>query len=201
MHHLVTADDRQPATPRSHVIADLVTRAQRGDHSAFEQLCSVTVDRLYGTATLILHDTEAAKDAVQETLIEAWRNLPTLREPDAYQGWLRRILVRKCYRQIRHRRRRSMEVQVLEIDAPTESPELGLDAIDQIERAFRRLTHDQRAVLVLHHRVGLQLTEAADVLGVPVGTVKSRLNRATAALRAALDAENRQTALMKGHTA
>lgn len=181
--------------------ADLVTRAQKGDHSAFEQLCGITVDRLYGTATLILRDPEAAKDAVQETLIEAWRNLTTLREPDAYQGWLHRILVRRCYRQIRQRNRRSMEVHVLEIDAPTESHERGVDAIDQIERAFRRLTHDQRTVLVLHHRVGLQLNEAAAVLGVPVGTVKSRLNRATAALRAALDAENRQTALMKGQTA
>ncbi len=85
---------------------DQVARAQKGDHLAFEQLCSVTVDRLYGTATLILRDTDAAKDAVQETLIEAWRSLPTLRDPAAYQGWLNRILVRRCYSAIRQRRRR-----------------------------------------------------------------------------------------------
>ena len=172
-----------------------------GDHAAFEQLCSVTVDRLYGTATLILRDRDAAKDAVQETLIEAWRNLPTLRDSGAYQGWLNRILIRRCYGAIRQRRRRSIEVQVLEIDAPTHSHERDIAAVDHIDRAFRRLTYDQRAVLVLHHHLGLELGEAAGVLGIPVGTVKSRLNRATSALRAALEAENRSGALMKGQTA
>ena len=180
---------------------DYVARAQKGDHAAFEQLCRLTVDRLYGTATLILRDTDAAKDAVQETLIEAWRNLPTLREPQAYQGWLRRILVRRCYSAIRQRRKRSIEVQVLEIDAPIHSPDSRVAAVDHIDRALRRLTHDQRAVLVLHHHLGLELGEAAQVLGVPVGTVKSRLNRATSAMRAALEAENRAASVMKGQTA
>lgn len=180
---------------------DQVMRARQGDHRAFEAVAGTVVRRLYGTATLILRDQEAAKDAVQETLIEAWRNLPTLRDPDAFDGWLNRILVRACYRAIRARRRRQIEVQALDMDAAMGSQEYRVDALDQIERAFRRLTPDQRAVLVLHHRLGLELAESARTLGIPIGTVKSRLNRATAALRAALEADDREVALMKGQTA
>lgn len=178
-----------------------VILAQDGNHAAFEALASAAVRRLYGTATLIVRDPDAANDAVQETLIDAWRNLPTLRDPDAFEGWLQKILVRSCYRAIRQRRRRQMEVRVLEIDAATGSHEQRVDARDQIERAFRRLTPDQRAVLVVHHRLGLPLVESAATLGIPVGTVKSRLNRATAALRAALDAENRDLPIVEGQTA
>jgi RNA polymerase sigma-70 factor (ECF subfamily) len=71
---------------------------------------------------------------------------------------------------------------------------------DQIERGFRRLSPEQRAVLVLHHFVGLSDHDAADALGIPVGTMKSRLNRATAALRAALEADERQVPLARRST-
>ena len=180
--------------------AELVARAGRGDHDAFELIAQSAVGRLYGTATLILRDREAAADAVQETLIAAWQNLPLLRDPDAFDAWLRRILVRNCYRSMR-RRRRVLHVQVSEMDVPVSSHEDRIDTIDRIDRAFVRLEPDHRALLVLHHRLGLGLQEAADTLGIPVGTAKSRLHRATSAFRAALDAEDREVVLTRGHTA
>ncbi|MDQ3938730.1 MAG: sigma-70 family RNA polymerase sigma factor [Chloroflexota bacterium] len=180
---------------------ELVTRAQKGDRDAFERIAASVVHRLYAMATLIIRDPDAASDAVQESLIEVWKYLPTLRDPDAFDGWVNRILVRSCYRAIRSRRRRRVEVTMIELDASTGSDEHRIDDLDQIDRAFRRLTAEHRAVLVLHHRLGLQLDEAAATLGVPVGTVKSRLNRASASFRAALEAEDREVTLMKGHTA
>jgi RNA polymerase sigma-70 factor (ECF subfamily) len=152
------------------------------------------VRRLYGTATLIVRDSEAANDAVQETLIEVWRNLPGLRDRQAFDGWVRKILVRRCYRQIKERQRRRMEVEVGEIDMPTASHDARVADVDRIERAFRKLSPEHRAVLVLHHREGLPLDETADALGIPLGTAKSRLNRAAGALRAAIDAEDRVVA-------
>jgi RNA polymerase sigma-70 factor, ECF subfamily len=181
------------------VTPGLVTRAQQGDREAFEEIAQSVVRRLYGTANLIVRDPDAASDAVQETLISVWQNLPSLRDPAAIDGWINRILVRSCYRAIRGRRRTRMEVAVIELDAPVRSDEHRVDALDEIERAFRRLTAEHRAVLVLHHRLGLQLDEVAETLGVPLGTVKSRLNRAASALRAALEADDRAGVFMKGH--
>jgi RNA polymerase sigma factor (sigma-70 family) len=182
------------------VTPDLVMKAQEGDHQAFEQIAKSVVARLYGTATLILRDSDAASDAVQEALISAWKSLPMLRDPSAFDGWLNRILVRSCYRAIRGRRR-AVGLQVIEMDSPVGSDEERVDTLDQIERAFGRLTPEHRAVLVLHHRLGLGLDEAAQTLGIPLGTAKSRLSRATTAFRAALEAENRDVAIVRGHTA
>jgi RNA polymerase sigma-70 factor, ECF subfamily len=178
-----------------------VIRAQAGDHAAFEQIATLMVRRLYATATLIVRDPDAASDAVQETLIEVWRDLGALREPDSFEGWVRRILVRRCYRAAESGRRRRVEVRVLEADEPTVSHEARIGESDALERAFRRLSPEHRAVLVLHHRNGLELAETADALGIPLGTVKSRLNRATVALRAALDAENRGATVLGSQTA
>jgi RNA polymerase sigma-70 factor (ECF subfamily) len=180
---------------------DAVVRAQRGDHEAFEQLAAAMAGRLIGTATLILRDPDAARDAAQETLIEVWRNLPSLRDPDAFEGWVHRILVRACHHAVRSSRRRAVEVRQLDIDVPHASSEHTIDDRDRIERAFRRLSTEQRTALVLHHHLGLPLAESASILQIPLGTMKSRLNRATAALRAALDADEREGAALMGWTA
>jgi RNA polymerase sigma-70 factor (ECF subfamily) len=180
---------------------ELVLRAQAGDHQAFERLAAANARRLHGVATLIVRDPDAARDAVQETLIEVWRSLPTLREPDAFEGWLQRILVRACHRAVQSRRRRLVEIPGLEIDAPVDSHERDVDDRDQIERAFRRLTLEQRTVLVLSHHLGLSLAESAAVLGIPLGTMKSRLNRATHALRAAVEADQRPPLIAERGTA
>lgn len=179
---------------------ELVELAQKGDHEAFEHLCGRMAGRLYATAVLVLRDGEAARDAVQETLIEVWRRLPMLREPDAFGGWVQRILVRRCYAAV-GRRRRLAEISVVDLDASTASPEADLVLVDQVERAFRRLTPAQRAILTLHHRLGYGDTDTAEILGIPVGTVKSRLNRAKSALRASIDADERSVTSTKGQLA
>lgn len=176
----------------------LVERARDGDHEAFAALAAASVDRIYGVASLILRDEHQADDAVQEALVAAWRGIRALREPDAWTPWLHRLVVRSCYRlAARQRRQRVFELHLIE-DRPSGARDVGASVADrdQLERAFRRLAVEHRAVLVLHHYQGLSLTDAGLVLGIPEGTVKSRLHRATSAMRAALDAEERATIVM-----
>ena len=184
------------------VTRNLVEAAQRGDHSAFEALTSVRVDRLFTIARLILRDVHLAEDAVQETLIRTWQQLPRLRDVDKFDAWLHRLLVNSCADQGRKRRRISNQVDLAGIE-PKESDQSGNTADrDQLERGFRRLKPEQRAAVVLHYYMGYSAEEIAEMLGTPVGTAKSRIHYATEALRAALDADNRgQVALIEGRTA
>lgn len=171
---------------------DLVERAQRGDREAFGRLAEQSVAHMFDVAQLMLHDADLAKDAVQEALILTWRDLRALRDPDRFTAWSHRILVRSVYRAATQERRQSA---VRGLDASgervLEDSSRALEDRDLIDRGFRRLKPELRAVLVVHHYLGLTYDEAAEVLGVPAGTVKSRLNRATAAMRAELDAEAR----------
>ncbi len=170
----------------------LVDLARRGDEEAFADLARAVGDRLMGIAFRILRDADRAEDAVQQTLMTAWRELPTLRDDDRFDAWLRRILVHACYAEARRRRSWSSNIRVLPTDGPA-GRDVTADIVerDLLERAFRRISPEQRAIFVLHHYAGLTLPEVADELGVPLGTVKSRLYYATQALRAALDADAR----------
>jgi len=180
----------------------LVEAAQRGDHSAFEALMIARVDRLFGVARLILHDAHVSEDAVQETLIKAWRELPRLRDSERFDAWLHRLLVNACADQGRSRRRISNEVDLALIH-PTGGDASGRAADrDQLERGFRRLGPDQRAAVVLRYYAGFSADEIAGILGIPVGTAKSRIHYATEAMRAALEADSRASvALTDGRTA
>jgi RNA polymerase sigma-70 factor (ECF subfamily) len=170
----------------------LVDLARRGDEEAFADLARAVGDRLMAIAYRILRDADRAEDAVQQTLVTAWRELPTLRDDDRFDAWLRRILVNACYAEARRRRRWTNNIRVLPADGPTAPDDLAtvLDR-DRLDRGFRRLPPQQAAIFVLHHYVGLTLPEIAEELGVPLGTVKSRLHYATQALRSALDADAR----------
>ena len=165
----------------------LVEAAQRGDHAAFDLLARASVARLDAAARLILRDDEAAKDAVQETYIRAWRDLRALRDPDRFDGWLHRLLVNSCHDEAR-RRRRSVHLELTDAVHPIAPDDFasGHDR-DELERGFRELTPDQRAVIVLHYYLDLPLPQAAPMLDVPLGTAKSRLHRAMRTLRAALE--------------
>jgi RNA polymerase sigma factor (sigma-70 family) len=171
---------------------DLVVRAQGGDHDAFAVLAGAAISRLDGAAWLILRDPEQAKDAVQNALIKAWRDLPTLRDPEAFDAWLHRLVVRACLDEARrHRRYRvTYDLPTIEVAAP-ESGEAIIADRDQLERGFVRLEPEMRAVIVLHHYFDLPLPAVAESLGIPLGTAKSRLHRAVGLLRAALDADAR----------
>lgn len=173
----------------------LVDRAKGGDREAFDALARTVGDRCMAIAYRILRDADLAEDAVQAALITAWRQLRSLRDPDAFEPWLHRILTHECYAEARRRRMRA-EIRVLPLHDQADSTDfLTVNDRDQLDRAFRRLTVEQRAVLVFHHYLGLPLSEVADRMGIPVGTVKSRLYHATAALRASLEADARTSSI------
>jgi RNA polymerase sigma-70 factor (ECF subfamily) len=174
------------------VQAALVDRAKKGDKQAFDALARMVGDRCMAIACRILRDTDLAEDAVQSALITAWRELRSLRNSDRFEPWLHRILANACYAEARHRRRWSSAIGVLPVELGESRDEtLTVDIRDQLERAFRRLTAEQRAVLVFHFYVGLPVPEVADRLGIPLGTAKSRIHHATSALRASLEADAR----------
>jgi RNA polymerase sigma-70 factor (ECF subfamily) len=180
---------------------DLVQAAQGGDHEAFEALVVGVADRLYAVARLILRDTDRAQDAVQETLVRSWRELPSLRDPDRFGAWLHRLLVNACADQGRRQRRWSAQVRVLHVEPHMDDGTRSVADRDQLERGFRRLKPELRTVVVLHHYLDLPASEIAEIMGTPEGTVRSRLHYAMEALRAALDADERATGLPDGRTA
>ena len=172
---------------------DLVERARKGDHDAFAELAGAAISRLDATAWLMLRDADRATDAVQNALVRAWRDLPTLRDPDRFDAWLHRLLVNACIDEIaapsapspRRRHHRSLE--------PTRHRRRRVgDRRPRPARAgFSRLEPEERAVIVLHHYLDLPLPEVAATLGIPLGTTKSRLYRGLKEMRAALDADAR----------
>jgi RNA polymerase sigma factor (sigma-70 family) len=164
----------------------LVERAQRGDHRAFEQLAMASASRLDVVARLITRDPERASDAVQDTLVRAWRDLPTLRDPDRFEAWLRRLLVHACMDVLRRARRWSVEVELADVHSGERDITTNVGDRDAIERAYGRLNPDLRAIIVLHYYQDLTLPDVAEALGVAEGTVKSRLHRALGEMRLAI---------------
>ena len=173
----------------------LVDRAKRGDAEAFDALARSVGDRCMAIACRILRDADLAEDAVQAALISAWDDLRTLRDPSRFEPWLHRILVRECYAEARRRTRFSAGIRILQTPIDERAGELTVNDRDQLDRAFRRLTLEQRTVLVFHHYLDLSTAEVAARLGIPVGTVKSRLHHAVAAMRASLEADARTAEL------
>ena len=182
---------------------DLVVRAQAGDRDAFARLAADAIGRLDAVARLMTRDPERAKDAVQETLVRAWRDLPALRDPDKFDAWLRRLLIRACVDEMRRWRRRGViEVELMELHHPSSADStVSIADRDALNRGFRRLDPDGRALVVLVYYMGLPLIEAADSLEIPVGTAKSRLHRARETLRAALEADARSNVVGEGRSA
>ncbi len=168
-------------------------RARGGDRDAFSELAAQSIGRLTAVARMILRDEYAAQDAVQEAFIEAWRSLPGLREPDRFDAWMRRLLVRACFKGARRSRRvNAVEIALTPGDEPAiAGGERAVDLHDQLERGLARIPPTLRAAVVLVYYLDLPLADAAQAMGVPLGTAKSRLNRATQALRAEIDADER----------
>ncbi len=163
---------------------ELIDRAKRGDHDAFAQLVDGALRRLDAAARLILRDPDLAQDAVQESLIRAWRDLPGLRDPDRFDAWLHRLLVNACLDLVRRRRRRPIEIELSPIDS-TNVPDHSIAFADRelLDTALRRLDPGHRAVVALHYLLGMPLPDVAVALGIPYGTAKSRLHYALTAMR------------------
>jgi RNA polymerase sigma-70 factor (ECF subfamily) len=181
---------------------ELVVSAQRGDQVAFMDLIRARVDRLYSIARRILHDVDRAEDALQDALVIAWRDLPDLRDPDRFDFWIQRVLANMCIEHARRERRRYAKLEVLPVENLTARDVLaGVVDRDLVDRAFRRLKPDERAILVLRHFLGYEPAEIAETLGVTGGTIRARLHHAHRAMRAAIDADARATTTVGGSSA
>lgn len=181
---------------------DLVLAARDGDGDAFGRLMAGSIDRCYALAYRILRQTELARDAVQVALVGAWEDLPALRDPDRFDAWLTRLVVNACYSEARREQRWNAKLWLVTPPNQTQ-PDAAISVADrdELERAFRRLPMDQRAVVVLHHYEGLSLEEVATTLHIPAGTARSRLHHATRQLRAAVEADARPVSISEGRSA
>jgi RNA polymerase sigma-70 factor (ECF subfamily) len=175
--------------------AELVLRAKGGDHDAFASIVASSIDGCYALAYRILRDPHRAQDATQQALLGAWRDLPSLRDVERFDAWLHRLVVHACYTEARSERRHVARVRILQIEPPS-SPDVARSVAtrDDLDHAFRQLSPEQRAVVVLHHHLGYPLTEIAATLGIPVGTARSRLHYAVRQLRTVLDPADRDLA-------
>ena len=173
---------------------ELVERALQGDEEAFASLASASIDRCYAIAYRILRDSYRAEDATQQALLGAWRDLSKLKDPARFEAWLYRLVVNACYHESRRDRSWDARIRVIRTDRTT-SPDPSIDIADQdeLERGFRELSPEQRAVVVLHHYAGYSLAEIAEILGIPLGTARSRHHYAIRQLRASLEADARLT--------
>jgi RNA polymerase sigma-70 factor (ECF subfamily) len=170
----------------------LVERAMHGDEAAFDALIGRLGDQLHSVARRILRDPFLAEDATQQALLDAWRNLPSLRDPDRFEAWLYRLLVNACHAEARRERRHRANLRLLESDVPAvHDSSARIATQQQLDHAFRRLRVEHRTVVVLIHYLGLSASEAADAMGTPVGTVRSRLHYALEHLRDAVEADAR----------
>ena len=170
----------------------LVEAARSGDEEAFASIARGVADRLFVVAHRILRDVGRAEDAVQQSLVTAWRELPALREPERFEAWIHRILVHTCYAEAKRASRWSANVVALPVDGPsTRDTTLDIVTRDALDRGFRRLPMEQRAAFVLRHHLGWSVAEIAENLGVPTETIRSRLRYAASTLRAALEADAR----------
>ncbi len=182
--------------PRAATVAsmqrDLVERAKTGDLDAFAQLVKASAPRLRGVANLILRDIDLAEDALQDALLLAWRDIRALRDPDAWDAWLRRLTVNACYKAAGKERKRSqVEVHVDPDPVIVRTPDSAADVAERewVLAELDRLDLDRRSVLVLHYYLDLSLPEVAEILDIPYGTVTSRLHRGLEQMRRSMRIE------------
>lgn len=171
---------------------ELVIRAQQGDEAAFEALAVTSHARLYRLARGILRNSDQADDAVQHTLVQMWRKLRQLRDPERFDGWTYRLLVNACFDETKRTRSWAHDLPIDAVREPAGHDELhAVEDIDELEHSFRRLSLEHRAVIALRYLLDLSIEQMAEVLDVPGGTVSSRLHRAMNELRAAIEADAR----------
>jgi RNA polymerase sigma-70 factor (ECF subfamily) len=181
------------AVPGDPIDPGLIDRARAGDHAAFTELVHEATGKLRRIAGRILADPDTAEDVLQTALMTIWRELPRLRDSACFDGWAYRIVVNACYEEAPRSRRWMAADRELPADRadPSDHSRTLADR-DELERAFRAIPPDQRAVFVLHHHVGMPLVLVAESLGIPNGTARSRLHYATRALRAAFESGRRE---------
>jgi RNA polymerase sigma factor (sigma-70 family) len=183
VHH---GDNPKPITEGEGMVDEAAPPLTADD--AVRRVLLARIDDAYRLATFILRDPLAAEDAVQEAALFAWDRRKSLRDSRTADGWFTRILVNVCRDELRRRARRprviALDPDILErAGPPTRATELG--------PAIARLTPDEQSLLALRFGRELSIPEIADQLGIPAGTVKSRLHSTLQHLHAGLDAERR----------
>ena len=170
---------------------ELVERAMEGDEEAFDEIVDRIGDSMHSVARRILRDTSLAQDATQQALLDCWRHLPSLRDPARFEAWAHRLLVNACYAEARRERRHRGNLRLLPTETEIGDSSTDLANHDQLDGAFRSLSVEHRTVVVLVHYLGLSPTEAAERMGTPAGTARSRLHYALQHLRSAIEADVR----------
>lgn len=171
---------------------DLVLGAQQGDQGAFERLTAANHPRLFRVAYGVLRDRHLAEDATQQAFLDIWRTIRRLRDPSKFEAWSYRVLVRACYAEAKRRPQSLPDVWTQSVDQRVASDEFAAVIVrDELDRGFRRLSVEHRTVIVLRCLLDLPIDQVAEALGVAPGTVGSRLSRALASLRAAIEADSR----------
>ncbi len=179
--------------------AELVERARNGDGRAFESLVELYKDKIFSFVSRMIHDPAEAEDIAQDTFLRAFQSLPRFRGASSFQTWLYRIANNLVIDSVRRQRRR--QDGGISLDAPLDTDE-GMMARDlpddrrgpdelaassaiqaEVQRAVARVSPRLRAVLVMYDLQGMSYQEIAEVLGCPLGTVKSRLFNARAQLK------------------
>jgi len=171
----------------------LVIRAQEGDRVAFAELVATLGDRLHAVAYRMLRDSSLAEDATQQALLQAWTQLPRLRDPERFEAWCYRMLVNVCHAEWRQRKRALGDLTTPLPAAEPRAPDEIAPVADRdvLERGFARLPMNHRIVVVLRYYADLSVPEIARTLDIREGTVKSRLYHALRGLRAAVEADAR----------
>jgi RNA polymerase sigma-70 factor (ECF subfamily) len=164
----------------------LVEGAREGDRESYERLARAVGDDLFQVAYRILRDLDCAEDAVQRALVAIWRDLPNLRDPDRFEAWAYRVVTRTSLDEARHRRRHGLIRETVPVEPSEPDASRSVVIRDELAHAFDDLRPEHRAVVVLHYYVGLQLAEIAEILGIPYGTVGSRLHYALQRMRTTL---------------
>jgi RNA polymerase sigma-70 factor (ECF subfamily) len=199
IHQVTVLGPAAVLSPREQAERALVDRARVGDHAAFAELVENRLERTFRTVLAILGDEAEARDTTQAIFLQAWTNLPQLRDPDLFPAWFGRIVVNTARTSLRGRRRRFVR-EVLVSALPDEGESLTdrdagheeeAAAVDRLERALDRIGSDHRVLLWLHHYEGLSLAAVGDRLGIPPKTVKSRMFTARRALERELQVQDR----------
>ena len=178
-------------SPEQPVDRALIERARGGDRDAYAEVATLSSHRLYAVALRVLRDPDAASDALQAALVRIWRDLPALRDPDLYDAWSSRVLMRACSDTRRRALRSVRTIDLVGIEGAAADSQSVIAVRDELERAFATLSVNQRTVLVLMYYEGQSVAQIAATLDISSGTVKSRLHGARNAMRAAIDADSR----------
>lgn len=155
----------------------IINEAKKGNSEAFAALIEQYKIQMYKTAKAILKNEDDVCDAIQEALISSYKNIQNLKQEKYFKTWLIRITINKCYDIIEKNSSNSNKVEKVIIYEEATTNSNIVDKMD-LERALNSIDNDLRTVTVLYYYDDISVKDISDILGIPAGTVKSKLSRA-----------------------